>query len=67
VKKKSGFSIAFYILGTIILITMSIFIVINFKNDARIINNSPKEEVESTAYLNFSGDKGTTLLCQIYA
>lgn len=65
--KKSGFSIVFYIIGTIILITMSVFIVINFKNDARIFNNSPKEATESTAYLNSDADRGTILLCQIYA
>ena len=48
-KKKSGFSIAFYILGTIILITMCVFIVINFKNDSRIFDNLSKEEAEKLA------------------
>lgn len=62
-RKKSGIGIAFYILGTIILITMCVFIVINFKNDSRIFDNLSKEEAENTAYLNFISDRDTTLLC----
>jgi len=63
VNKKSDFSIVFYIIGTIILITMSVFIVINFRNDARIFDNSPKEATESTAYLNSDTNRDTTPLC----
>ena len=52
-RKKSAFSIAFYILGTIILITISVFIVINFKNDARILDNISKKEAGSSACLDY--------------
>ncbi len=62
--KKSGFRIAFYIIGTIILITLSVFIVINFKNDARILDNLSKKEVKSSAYLDYEEDVNKTLLKQ---
>lgn len=38
--KKSRFSVAFYLAGTAILITMSIFVVTNFKRDARVYQES---------------------------
>lgn len=62
--KKSGFSIAFYIIGTIILITLSVFIVINFKNDARILDNLSKKEAVSSTYFDHGEDADKTLLQQ---